>query len=254
MLVACYALPAILPPAALILWAVALALGKVPAHERATLLLLILGMLGLIAAAFPRADMMHLAFVAAVPYVLAGVGLSRCLPARWGGGLAVASVILAMIFAGNYFKRWAESSPLASPVGGLRIAAAQLPDVERLLANVHPNDSLFVYPYMPIHYFLTQAKNPARVDFFSPAMMTRREGTEALEELQARPPRWLLYLKLSREEYERVFPHGSSLDFRYEDLEAWLEKHYEPAGNPSVTVSGYRLWRQVPMAVSAARN
>ena len=255
LLIACYALPAILPPAAMILWSVAMARGTMPTPGRAPIQLLVLAMLALVATTFPRADMMHLAFVAALPYVLTGVFLSRSLPARATAYLAFAALAFATLFAGNYFKGWATAGRLSSPIGRLRVPSEQLPGVQGLLTNVRPGDSLFVYPYMPIDYFLTQARNPTRFAYLAPGMMTNREASETLAELQARPPRWLLYLRVSREDFERVFPHGSNLNIRFENIEDWLEKNYEPAEDPSVTVSGYRLWRLSPVAVSAsARN
>jgi 4-amino-4-deoxy-L-arabinose transferase-like glycosyltransferase len=254
-LVACYALPAILPPAALILWGIALTRAKISAHERAPVQLLILAMIGLVLTTFPRADMMHLAFVAALPYALVGAILARFMPARAGAYLAGVAVALAILFAGNYFKGWAEAGRLSSPVGELRVATSQLPDVEKLLANVRPGESLFVYPYMPIHYFVTQARNPTRFCYLAPGMMTNREASETLAELETRPPRWLLYLRVSRDDFERVFPHGRSLDVRFENLEEWLERNYQPFENPSVNVSGYQLWRQRAIALpTVARN
>jgi hypothetical protein len=75
---------------------------------------------------------------------------------------------------------------------------------------VHPGASLFVYPYLPIAYFLTQARNPTRYAYLNPGMMTHADEAAVLAQLQADPPEWLLYLRLSREEFLRVFPHGGN--------------------------------------------
>src|SRR5262249_9248004 len=78
--------------------------------------------------------------------------------------------------------------------------------------------------------------------FLQPGMMTGKDEQELLEELQSNPPHWLMYLHLDRAEFLRVFPQGASLDSRFERLEAWLDRNYQPAG---VTVAGYPLWRRV---------
>src|SRR5260370_11907597 len=94
---------------------------------------------------------------------------------------------------------------------------------------------------MALNYFLTQAKNPTRFSFLAPGMMTDREELEALSQLRAQPPEWLLYMQLSREEFLRVFPHGSTLNWRFETLEDWFQKNYRPT---DVTVQGYALWQR----------
>ena len=42
------------------------------------------------------------------------------------------------------------------------MAADLTPEMHTLLEQVRPGQSLFVHPYMPILYFVTQARNPTR--------------------------------------------------------------------------------------------
>jgi len=242
--VICVALPAILPPLAMLLWGFALWRKTAPVEHRDALVLLLASTATLVITTFPRADVMHLAFIAALPYALAGSALARLLPARTAITVAMTSMLMASIFAANYFHGWQESARVQSPAGVLRVPMDQSANVERLMAEVHPGDSLFVYPYMPLQYFLTQARNPTRFSYLAPGMMTRAEEMETLAELQVRPPQWLLYLQLSPEEFLRVFPHGSGLNWRFDTLEEWLRANYKPVENPGVTVAGYGLWRR----------
>ena len=242
--VICVALPAILPPLAILLWGFALWRRTAPTEHRGTIQLLLLATIGLVITAFPRADVMHLAFIAALPYALAGAGLARLLPARAGVTLAMASLLMAAIFAGNYFRGWQETARVPSPAGVLRVPLDQVAGMQKLMADVQPGQGLFVYPYMPLHYFLTQTRNPTRFSYLAPGMMTRTEEMETLAELQVRPPEWLLYLQLTPEEFLRVFPNGSNLNWRFDTLEEWLRGHYQPVENPGVNVAGYGLWRR----------
>jgi hypothetical protein len=130
-------------------------------------------------------------------------------------------------------------------VGTIRVAPNQAPDVEKLLAEVHPGQTLFVYPYSPIQYFITQARNPTRFSYLAPGMMTGQEEAAVLAQLQSQPPEWLLYLPLDREEFLRVFPHATSLSGHFDALEAWLQKNYRQVAQPPVNVGGYRLWQRV---------
>ena len=251
-LIACVALPAILPPLAILLGGVALWRSRETGEHREILLVLLPAAAALVISAFPRADMMHLAFVAALPYVLVAVALASLLPARAASWLSIVWILLATIFASNYVRGWRDSSPVASPAGTLQVAADQAQSVQRLMQQVHPGDSLFVYPYMPMQYVLTQARNPTRYSYLMPGMMTHSQEIEALGELEARPPEWLMYMALSREEVLRVFPNGADRAWRFVELESWMQQNYRPVEGPAVSVGGYRLWRRVPAPEAAA--
>ena len=73
--------------------------------------------------------------------------------------------------------------------------------------------------------------------------MTAIEERSALGDLSARPPEWILFLPLSREEYLRVFPHATKLNERFEGIESWMNQNYKPA-QPAVTIAGYSLLRR----------
>ncbi len=252
-LIACVALPAILPPLAILLGGLTLWRSQKKAGEQREILALLLPAVAALAVtAFPRADVMHLAFVAALPYVLVGTALASLLPARPASWLSMVSILLATVFASNYLRGWRESSPVASPAGTLQVARDQAPGVQRLMQEVHPGDSLFVYPYMPVQYFLTQGRNPTRYSYLQPGMMTRAQEAETLAQLQSRPPEWLLYMQLSREELLRVFPNGSDRDWRFPKLESWMQQNYRPVEGPAITVGGYRLWQRIAPPEAAA--
>jgi hypothetical protein len=154
------------------------------------------------------------------------------------------------LFAGNLLRGWLTTGTMASPVGRLRVEKEQLAGMERLLARVGPGQTLYVYPYSPIYYFVTQAKNPTRFSFLAPGMMSGREEEEALSQLRTRPPEWVMYLQISRQGFLRVFPSATGLDHRFRALEGWLEKNYQPLSGPAVSVMGYELWRRVPAQIS----
>ena len=245
-LVGCLALPAILPPLAALAGGLVYWMKRAPEESRPAILLLLLSTAALIASTFPRADVMHLQFVVALPYALAAAALAHLLSLRAGAILAFTMIPLAALFALNDLTGWWNTRPLASPVGNIRVAADLAPAVEKLFSQVRPGQTLFVYPYMPVHYFITQARNPTRFPYLAPGMMTRQEEGEVLGQLAGRPPEWLLYMPLTREEFLRVFPHATGLSERFAVLQDWLEKNYRPVEGPTVNIGGYRLWRRAP--------
>src|SRR5579863_538242 len=170
--VVCLALPAIMPPLAALLWGLLFWQKKVRPESKSAIQLLLLATVALIASTFPRADLFHLGFVAALPYVLAAAALAQFLSLRAGAIVAFTLIPLAALFALNNVTSSWNARAVSSPVGTIRVAPDLEPDMEKLLAQVHPGQALFVYPYSPIQYFVTQARNPTRFSYLAPGMMT----------------------------------------------------------------------------------
>lgn len=243
-IVLCIALPAILPVAALAAWMIAFLRGRKPA-DASLILLLLAAMAASVATAFPRADVMHLAFVAAPVTVLFAVWSARHLPPRAGFAMVLFLGFWAVLFTWNYALMRTGERIVSLPAGGLRVAASEAAAWERLAALVRPGDTAFVHPYMPVLYFLTQTRNPTRFSFLASGMMKAREERIALDELDRDPPRWVLHLPLSTEEYMRVLPSASPADSRMEALERWIEAHFRPLPDP-LYVGGYQLLERKP--------
>jgi 4-amino-4-deoxy-L-arabinose transferase-like glycosyltransferase len=232
----CLALPAVLP-------VVALAGGAAQwvRSRESVILYLLLSIIALVASTYPRSDVAHLAYVAALPYAVTGILMYRFLPARPRAWLAISITVWASVFV-LQAQLPSRLRPLHTPVGDVRASAEEAPVVEELLSRVRPHQSLFVYPYKPLLYFLTQAENPTRYPYLQPGLMTGEDARLTLSELEARPPEWVLYMDLDRAEFERVFPAGKSLDPHYPQLESWIQANYRSAGCPPL--GGYVLLRR----------
>jgi len=242
--VACLTLPAVLPPLAAVLWGFLFWRKRARPESTSTIQLLLLAGAVLVASTFPRADLFHLGFVAALPYVLAAAALAQFLSLRAGAILAFTMIPLAALFALNNVTGSWSALAVSSPVGTIRVAPDLAPEVAKLLAEVHPGQTLFVYPYSPVQYFIPHARNPTRFSYLAPGMMTGQEEAEALAQLRSQPPQWLLYLPLGRDEFLRVFPHATTLNGHFETLETWLTQNYRPVEQPAVNLGGYRLWQR----------
>jgi hypothetical protein len=243
----CLALPAVLPVAALVTWSLRMLLR--PAERRwaakNAIPYLLACMVMYVGSTYPRADVAHLAFVAVLPAALTAVWIARCAPRWFTAGLLSFLVFWAGVFLGQTASSLRGEVAVVTPVGTLRAAPSDPQAVGALLQAVRPDDTLFVYPYKPLFYFLTQGRNPTRYSYLQPGLMTHTEEVAALEALESSPPRWLLYLPLSRAEFLRVFPHAAGLDHRFPLIEAWREREYIPV-EPPVIVAGYRLYQRRP--------
>lgn len=224
------ALPALLPVLALALWA---------AMRRAIdgpLALLLMANVVFAAVSFPRPDVMHLAFTMALPMALVTIAMARFLPARVSAGLATAAAVSALLFL--------------FPLVG-RIAKGADPALARVRTAVPRGSELYVHPYMPVLYFLTGARNPTAYDYLAPGMMTAEDESRVLADLERRPPERVMYLKLKRGEFLRVFPNATRLSERFRRIEEWIERNYRPG---DVAVGGYRLWHRMGDHDSSARH
>ena len=226
LLLAGLALPAILP-AVVVPWSFW--------RQEPQFVYLALVTLALVVSAYPRADVMHLAFFVALPLALGAVLLARHQAA---GAVAVALSVVALLYVAGYVVARVKEHPVNSPVGTLRASANESYALHDLLARVRPGDGLYVHPYMPVLYFLTQAHNPTRYSYLAPGMMAGREEQQTLQGLEQRPPAWVLYLPLAREEYLRVFPNAKDLNHQFTGIEEWIARNYAVTG---VTVGGYQL-------------
>jgi hypothetical protein len=239
----CLALPAILPTVALVIW-----IFHRPERQWAAkngIPYLLTCTVVYVASTYPRADVAHLAFVAALPAALTAVWIARYasrLSAVFVVGFLAAGA--SVLVAGSWDRA---TVAVTTPAGKLQAASADAQAMAALVEEVRPQDSLYVHPYNPMLYFLTQARNPTRYSHLVPGMMTHDDEAVVLDGLRRSPPAWVLYLNLSRAEFLRVFPHAGTLDHRFPAIEQWLACHYVPV-EPSVVVAGYRLYRAVGQA------
>jgi hypothetical protein len=76
---------------------------------------------------------------------------------------------------------------------GVRTAASRVRGVDGVIELVRretaPGDHVLAFMHFPALYFLTERRNPTRVDWFIPLELTRAEVRRAVADLGARPPR-----------------------------------------------------------------
>ncbi len=196
LVVLCLALPAILPVTNLAGWTGVLTLCPQVAPEPRALVYLLGCSVALVVSTYPRPDLMHLAWVAPVAYVLGVALVSLALP-RWAQTAAVVTAMFGSMLLLLHLVTTLSSVNLATPIGNVRASPDSAEAVRQLLERVKPGDSAFVYPYKPLLYFLTQTKNPTRYSYLQPGLMTDQDERSALADLRRSPPQWMLLLRLA---------------------------------------------------------
>ncbi len=197
--------------------------------------------LALVVSTYPRMDATHLGYILPVPLTLA-FAVVNYLPAR---KLQIVLVILLSLAATASLYvdlgQLLNETALDSPVGRVRVRREEAPALRALLGKVAPGESLYVHPYRPLFYFLTQARNPTRFSYLAPGMMSDAEANAALESLAHDPPAWLLYLWIDAEDYLRIFPSADPQRVHYRAIEAWIASRYS---TDLADVAGYQLLRR----------
>jgi hypothetical protein len=249
----CIALPAILPVALIAAWTWAMSYRRDKIESPQILQTPIPYLLGcmvvLVAGTYPRSDVAHLAFVAVLPYVLAATWISWYAPRLFAAGALIVLTFVATGFVASTAKHLGAEIPVATPIGTVRVSPEDLDGVRKLLGCVRPGDTLYVHPYMPMLYVLTQAHNPTGYSYLAPGLMTSDDEAAALKDLEKMPPQAIMYLRVARAEYLRVFPNAMNLNHRFPDIEDWIAREYVPV-EPPVTIGGYHLYRRAATVVS----
>jgi hypothetical protein len=183
----------------------------------------------LLLSSYPRWDLIHLNYVAALFYVLAASLIGNF---RFRKIVGIAVLVAAAICLGiNARKRLSEPSRMTM-VGAAHGSAADLQTIT-MLQQVHPTDTLFVFPYRPIVYFLTRARNPTRYSFLQPGMFPESDARQALEELQSEPPHWMVYMDIPDSEFMRIWPGSDPSRMRMAGIESFIRERYRKVDQSS---------------------
>ena len=235
------ALPAILPLAALLGWL--LRWRRVARPLRFPIAWLLALMAAMVLTTWPRPDIGHLAIVAPLGYALTALLVADRSPRWLGRAIAVVMLPWAVVSLVESGQVMAAETTLPSPVGNVRLGSHGRPAIARLLSLVRPSQPLYVHPYLPLFYFLTQAANPTRYSYLGPGMMTADDEASALHDLQANPPDWVLDLPLDARTVQRVFPSAPAAGVHFVLIENWIAANYQPL-DPPLEIDGYRLLAQ----------
>jgi hypothetical protein len=214
-------LPATLPLASLAGWPVQL---RSYPERRVVFLVVCAGTV--LAATWPRPDMSHLMYGAALFYVLTGVLLVRVLGTR--ERLALASVVLVVAvgdFGFAVYQRVTEPA-LATRVGVVHGKPQDIAVLRTIQSQVMPNESIFVFPYWPIFYFTTGARNPTRYSYLQPGMFPKEDEDEVLRTLKAHPADVVIYRKVSPESYLHIWPSSDPKRLSMPEIEKLFRERY----------------------------
>jgi len=191
-------------------------------------ILLTLGV-ALVFSTYPRWDVNHLTWVSAPFYALTAVwiaGWSSRKLVRFRKAVALIALLAgSSCFAVTIHSRLGETTRVTN-LGTIHGRPSDLDLLETIQARVTPSDTLFVFPYRPLLYFVTGAHNPTQYSFLQPGMFPDQDEAQALRQLNAHPPRWVLYAHVSTETYLLLWPNSDPRRLRMPRIETFLGENY----------------------------
>jgi hypothetical protein len=222
LIVSAFALPAILPPLTLLsTW-----MQRNLSENRWDRTVVVACGVAMIAAAYPRPDILRLAYAA--PFFCATLAPQV---AGWKSVAARLAVCLSAVLLASPFLIYtvvahAGEQAFMARAGEIHVTAEDATLIQKLEQNIPKGSSFFAYPYLPIAYFLTMADNPTRYSYLQPGMMTDDDEGTAIAELERRPAARVLYMNLSEETILRVWPNTDHSRLKLPRMEAFLAEHY----------------------------
>ena len=78
--------------------------------------------------------------------------------------------------------------------------------VEYVQQHVGLGETILVYPYLPLYYYLTATFSPTRHDYFQPGMNTGEQSQEMLTQLMSRPVRVVVFESSFAEKIPNSWP------------------------------------------------
>jgi hypothetical protein len=226
------AIPALLPPVALLGWAWYLWWPKGRGKAAETMPLLAAAVM-LALSAWPRWTALALQHTAALSWFLCALLFYRIsLPRQ---RFALGSIVLTAS-VGLLAMRSVEALSLVqreTRVGLARATTADSDFLEGLERRIEPGDSVFSFPYMPSLYYYLNARNPSRYSFLQPGMMTLDDEQRALAELRASPPRWVVYERFPLDVVLAIWPGSDPVLLPVQSLNSYLAGHYRPVDEVS---------------------
>lgn len=224
-------LPVVLPIAVYAFWAVRRLRHRTINQRDRLATLALVASFGFLISTYPRWSADQLLFVTPIFYVLAGYLLDRMV--TWTLARAViGALVVALAFTTfSYSVLRITSEPIVyTRIGKVRAGRSGQALIALVNSKISRGDTLFVYPYLPLVYFLSGARNPTSYSFLQPGMMGPPAYAEVLNELRAHPPKWVFYFALPFATYHGIWPAANPAALNLTPVDHYILSNYRPVG------------------------
>ena len=202
--------------------------------------LLIVSSAAMLIACYPRFGGHQLLFVSPLFWILCASALFLAIPAAWRTISSIALLVAAAAL-------WIGAAPPKLPyriqtqAGEVECSKRHYVLLSGLMRRIQPGDSLFVFPYLPMVYFVTGGKNPTRYSFMQPGMMNADDEASVIADLRAHPPKWIVWHDFSDARIMSNWPNTDPSRLHFLEIERFFAENYRVVNAGEAGSVGYRL-------------
>jgi hypothetical protein len=95
-----------------------------------------------------------------------------------------------------------------------------------LQTRVAAGETILVYPYLPLYYYLTATYSPGRYEYFQPGMHTPQQANEMLSELKAKRAGVVLFEVSFWEKISNSWPSTPVSAIAHDPLATYIQRQY----------------------------
>jgi hypothetical protein len=156
----------------------------------------------------------------------------------------ILTITLSFAYAADLFTTVDSFTYFPTRLGLLRNIAEDGDAYGALEQRIPQGATLFVFPYLPSIGFALQTRNPISYCYLQPGMMSRADEAQALAELEAHPPRFILRQYFPDRQILNVWPNSDRSLMRYPSIEHFIEQRYtnvDKVQSPHFQLTVYEL-------------
>ena len=98
--------------------------------------------------------------------------------------------------------------------------------IEYVQAQVPLGETILVYPYLPLYYYLTTTYSPTRYEYFQPGMNTKQQSREVLSQLALQRVRVVLFESSFPEKIPRSWPGTPLSEIANDPVADYIVRNY----------------------------
>src|SRR5712692_2766216 len=216
----------------LVYWLMQMGRRRAPQPKCAYYVLLCSALSGLLlSVVIVRADIIHFMYLQPIfLLVLAWIADGRDLPGQVFKRVRPflnAFVLMAFVlFAVALLVRTLTASNKVVTRRGLVTVPKQDTVIDYVQAHVHAGESILVYPYLPLYYYLTETFSPSRYEYFQPGMNTPQQAQDLLSQLQSRRVRVVLFESSFGEKIPHSWPGTPVTAIAHDPVADYILREY----------------------------
>ena len=98
--------------------------------------------------------------------------------------------------------------------------------IDYVQSHTAPGDAIFVYPYLPLYYYLTDTVDPTRYAYFQTGLHTGEQAHEIIAQLRSRPPRAVLFESSFAEKIPHSWPNTPQAAMASDPIGDYIARNY----------------------------